>query len=162
MDVILRYLSDIRVVIAIAALIVLIVIILIVQKIRTGKARKELEDLEVRYNTIKKVPLSFKLNKAVAISRIDAGTMAKVTNMKDDFDKAEANLKQIGQALADTEDEIIAGKLKKARMDLDDLEASISLGENQVSTLDSFLDSILEKEEAKREEANEYKNRFRA
>ena len=162
MDVILRYLSDIRVVIAIAVLIVLIVIFLIVQKIRTGKARKELEDLEVRYNAIKKVPLSFKLNKAVAISRIDPGTMAKVANMKDDFDKAEANLKQIGQALADAEDEIIAGKLKKARMDLDDLEESISLGEEQVSRLDKFLDSILEKEEAKREEANEYKNRFRA
>ena len=114
MSVILKYLSDIRVVIGLAVLIVLIMIILIVQKINSGKARKQLEDLEDRYNTIKKVPLSFKLNKAVAISRIVPDAMAKVTNMKDDFDKCEANLKQIGQALADAEDEIIAGKLKKA------------------------------------------------
>ncbi len=161
MSVILKYLSDIRVVIGLAVLIVLIMIILIVQKIRSGKARKQLEDLEDRYNTIKKVPLSFKLNKAVAISRIVPDAMTKVTNMKDDFDKAEANLKQIGQALADAEDEIIAGKLKKAKMDLEDLEVSVSLGEEQVTKLDGFLDSILEKEEAQRQEANEYKNRFR-
>ncbi|MBQ9329261.1 MAG: selenide, water dikinase [Solobacterium sp.] len=161
MDVVLKYLSDIRVVIGIAALVVLIIIILIVQKIRSGNARKELEDLEERYNKIKSVPLSFKLNKAVAISRIEPEAMAKVANMKDDFDKAEANLKQIGLALADAEDEIIAGKLKKARMDIDDLEASITLGETQVGTLDSFLDSILEKETAQRQEVNEYKNRFR-
>ena len=161
MSVILKYLSDIRVVIGLASLIVLIMIFLIVQRIRSSKARRQLEDLEDRYNTIKKVPLSFKLNKAVAISRIVPDAMAKVTNMKDDFDKAEANLKQIGQELADAEDEIIAGKLKKAKMDLEDLEASVALGEQQVSTLDGFLDSILEKEEAQRQEANEYKNRFR-
>ena len=161
MNVILKYLSDIRVVIGLAVLIVLIMIILIVQKIKSGKARRQLEDLEDRYNAIKKVPLSFKLNKAVAISRIVPDAMTKVTNMKDDFDKAEANLKQIGQALADTEDEIIAGKLKKAKLDLEDLEVSVSLGEEQVEQLDSFLDSILEKEEAQRQQANEYKNRFR-
>ena len=79
MSVILKYLSDIRVVIGLAVLIVLIMIILIVQKINSGKARKQLEDLEDRYNTIKKVPLSFKLNKAVAISRIVPDAMAKVT-----------------------------------------------------------------------------------
>ena len=162
MDVVLKYLSDIRVVIALAVLIVLIMVILIVQKIRSGKEHKELEELEERYDAIKKIPLSFKLNKAVAISRIDPDAMAKVASLKDDFDKAEANLKQISQALADTEDEIISGKLKKARMDLDDLEASVSLGEQQVKSLDGFLDSILEKEEAQRQEANEYKNRFRA
>lgn len=162
MDVILKYLSDIRVVIAIAALAVLIIIILIVNKIRAGKARKELEDLEARYNAIKSVPLSFKLNKAVAISRVEPSAMAKVAQMKDDFDKAESNLKQISQLLADTEDEIIAGKIKKANVDLEDLDTSIALGEKQVSTLDEFLDSILEKETAQRQEVNELKNQFRA
>lgn len=162
MDVVLKYLSDIRVVIAIAALAVLIIILLIVQKIRNGKARKELEDLEIRYNKIKSVPLSFKLNKAVAISRVEPSAMARVAQMKDDFDKAESNLKQISQLLADTEDEIIAGKMKRANAGLEDLDASISLGEEQVATLDEFLDSILEKETAQRQEVNELKNQFRS
>ncbi|MGN1390299.1 MAG: septation ring formation regulator EzrA, partial [Bulleidia sp.] len=123
MDTVLKYLSDIRIVIAIAAVVVLIIIWFIVQKIRSNKFRHQLEELEVRYNTIKSVPLSFKLNKAVAISRVEPDTMQKVTQTKDDFDKAEANLKQISQQLADTEDEILAGKLKKVKPDLADLEA---------------------------------------
>lgn len=161
MDTVLKYLSDIRIVIAIAAVVVLIIIWFIVQKIRSNKFRHQLEELEVRYNTIKSVPLSFKLNKAVAISRVEPDTMQKVTQTKDDFDKAEANLKQISQQLADTEDEILAGKLKKVKPDLADLEASISLGEQQVSSLDKFLDSILEKETAQRQEVTELKNHFR-
>ncbi len=161
MDIVLKYLSDIRVVIGIAVLAIIITIILIVSKIRSGKARKELEDLEVRYNTIKSVPLSFKLNKAVAISRVDPEAMSKVTMLRDDLDKAESNLKQISQLLADTEDEIIAGKIKKANGDLEDLESSISLGEEQVSSLDQALDSILERENVQRQEVNELKNHFR-
>ena len=77
MDIVFKYLSDIRVVIGIAVLAVIITVILIVSKIRSGKARKELEELEMRYNTIKSVPLSFKLNKAVAISRVDPEAMEK-------------------------------------------------------------------------------------
>lgn len=161
MDTVLKYLSDIRIVIAIAVVVVLIIIWFIVQKIRSNKFRHQLEELEVRYNTIKSVPLSFKLNKAVAISRVEPDTMQKVTQTKDDFDKAEANLKQISQQLADTEDEILAGKLKKVKPDLADLEASILLGEQQVSSLDKFLDSILEKETAQRQEVTELKNHFR-
>ncbi len=162
MDAVLKYLSDIRVVIAIAVLVILLILWFIVQKARSSKYRRQLEDLEVRYNAIKSVPLSFKLNKAVAISRVEQESMAKVAGSKDDFDKAEANLKQISQTLADTEDEILAGKLKKAKADLADLEASVSLGEKQVHALDTLLDSILEKETAQRTEVTELKNQFRA
>ncbi len=161
METVIKYLSDIRIVIVIAILVILIIVWFIVNKIQTGNCRKQLEDLEVRYNAIKSVPLSFKLNKAVAISRVEPEAMQKVANMKDDFDKAEANLKQISNELADTEDQILAGKLKAAKAGLRDLEASISLGETQVKSLNDFLDSILEKETFQRQEVTELKNHFR-
>jgi septation ring formation regulator len=161
MDKVMNLLSDIRVVIAIAALVLLLVILLIVRKAQSNKKKKELQALEVRYNNIKSVPLSFKLNKAVAIARVDQDTMTKVTHSKDDFDQAQANLKQIAQALADTEDSILSGKLKKAKEQMLDLESSVALGEKQVSHLDKFLDSILEKETAQRTEVTELKDRFR-
>ena len=161
MDTVMKILSDIRVVIAIAAVVVLLLIWFIVQKVQAGKYKKQLGDLEVRYNAIKSVPLSFKLNKAVAISRVDPDAMDKVTRTKDDFDKCQANLKQISQMLADTEDEILVGKLKPAKANLADLDASIGLGEGQVSKLDKFLDTILEKETTQREEVTELKNQFR-
>jgi len=156
-----KILSDIRVVIAIAAVVVLLLIWFIAQRVKAGKFKKQLEDLEVRYNAIKSVPLSFKLNKAVAISRVDPDAMDKVTKTKDDFDKCQANLKQVSQMLADTEDDILVGKLKKAKANLQDLEAGISLGEGQVSKLDKFLDEILERETSQREEVTELKNQFR-
>ena len=159
---VLEILADIRVIIGIAVLVVLLIIWFIVQKVRSSSYRRILEELEVRYNNIKSVPLSFKLNKAVAISRVDPDAMNRVANSKEEFDKADANLKQIQQALADTEDEILVGKLRRARADLDDLEASIKLGEKQVADLNAFLDEILEKETQTREQVNELKNTFRS
>ena len=50
---------------------------------------------EVRYNSLKSIPLSFKLNKAVAIARLDEKTIQSVAQYKDDFDQCQSNLKQI-------------------------------------------------------------------
>ncbi|MBR0214373.1 MAG: selenide, water dikinase [Solobacterium sp.] len=162
MENVLKILSDIRVIIFIAVIIVLLLVWFLIQRGKTGSYRRQLEALEVRYNSLKSEPLSFKLNKADAISRIDPEVREKIIQTKDDFEKAQANLKQIGQALADTEDEILVGKLKQAKQDLEDLEASVSLGEVQVGKLKSFLDGILEKETEQRERVNEQKARFRS
>lgn len=161
MDNVFKILSDIRVIIAIAVLVVLIIIWFIVQRVKSGNYKKQLEGYEVRYNAIKSVPLSFKMNKAVAISRVDPEAMSKVARSKDQFTAAEANLKQISTLLSDTEDDILVGKLKKAKNALADLEASISLGEKQVSDLEKFLDGLLEKETVQRQEVNGLKNDFR-
>ena len=115
MDNVKEILSDIRVIIAIAVLVVLLILWFIVQKLRSNKYRRQLQELEVKYNSIKSVPLSFKLNKAVAISRVDPDAMNKVAQTKDDFDKAQANLRQMSQTLAETEDAILVGKLRKAK-----------------------------------------------
>ena len=161
MDKVLKVLSDIRVLIAIAALALAIIVFMIVKKIRSNNYKKELQELEVRYNNLRSVPLSFKMNKAVAISRVDPETMQKIDSTKDEFNKAGENLKQIAQALADTEDEILMGRLKKVRAGLDDIAASISLGETQIAQLDQFLDGILQKETDQRAEVTELKNQFR-
>ena len=161
MDNVFKILSDIRVIIAIAVLVVLIIIWFIIQRVKSGNYKKQLESYEVRYNAIKSVPLSFKMNKAVAISRVDPEAMSQVQRSKDQFSAAEANLKQISTLLSDTEDDILVGKLKKAKSSLQELDASISLGEKQVSELEKFLDGLLEKETAQRQEVNGLKNDFR-
>ena len=50
------------------ALIAIIVLTIIMMMIRKKQARKQLEELELMYNSIKGIPLAFKLNKAVALS----------------------------------------------------------------------------------------------
>ena len=53
------------------ALIAIIVLTIIMMMIRKKQARKQLEELELMYNSIKGIPLAFKLNKAVALSRVN-------------------------------------------------------------------------------------------
>ncbi len=156
-----RFLSDIRVIIVIAVIIVLLIIYFIVHRATASKYRKQLEALEVRYNTLKSEPLSLKLTRADAISRVDPEARTRIVETKDEFEKTQANLRQIQQALADTEDEILVGKLKQAKLDLADLEASVTLGEKQVKNLNAFLDTILKKETEQRERVNQQKARFR-
>ena len=161
MDKVLRFLSTPIVIIVIAILVVLLIVWFIVQKVKSNRLKKQLQELEVRYNNLKTIPLAFNLNRAIKISRVDPEAMKKVQQSKDDFDKADANLKQISGALADIEDEILVGKLRKAETDLTDLEASMELGEEQVKNLSALLDEVLQKEVEQRSEVTDLKRQFR-
>lgn len=147
--------------IAVAIIIVLLAIFLLNRSHKKKKYLNQLADFEVRYNSLKSIPLSFKLNKAVAIARLDEKAMQVVTRSKDDFDLCQSNLKQISSMLADTEDLIQVRKLKLVKLNIVDIDNLISLAEKQVSSLNDFLDSVLEKESAQRAEVTQLKDEFR-
>lgn len=161
MDIVLNFLSNKFVIIGLAALIILLIVWFIIRKMRSGKLKKRLGDYEIRYNQIKSIPLPYKLNKAVAIARVNQDVMQSVTNCKDDFDLVQSNLKQIAQLLADTEDYLLMNKYSNVKEGLIDLESMLVLGERQVSEMDAFLDTILEKETAQRTEVTGFKDQFR-
>jgi len=145
----------------VAAVVILIALILMIRSSNIKKAKKRLQALEVRYNSLKSVPLSFKLNKAVAIARLNEETMNSVTHCKDDFDLCQSNLKQIASMLADAEDAISMKKMKGVKDNLTDLENLCDLADGQIKKLESFLDKILEKESAQRAEVTRMKEEFR-
>ncbi len=161
MDNILKYLSRIEVIIAVIAIVLILVVLLVFRKLQSNNYKKALSELEVKFNQINSIPLAFKLNKAVAIARVDQVLMSNVAMCKDDFDLASSNLKQTAQLLAEIEDNILMGKLKHAKEGILDLESSIQLGEEQVGKLNSFLDGILEKETEQRSEVTKLKDKFR-
>lgn len=161
MEKILEILTKKEVIIAMLVILVLFIVLFIVRKMQVKKCKSDLADLEIRYNSIKSVPLPFKLNKAVAVARVNQETMDQVTLCKDDFEHAQANLKQISQMMADTEDMVLVGKLKDAKLNCTDLENMIRIGEKQVHQLEVFLDKILEKETAQRSEVTQLKDEFR-
>ncbi|SKA00849.1 septation ring formation regulator EzrA [Anaerorhabdus furcosa] len=161
MEAVLNFLSNKFVIIALVALIIILVVWFVIRKMQSSKLKKRLSDYEVRYNSIKSVPLPYKLNKAVAIARVNQDVMQSVTNCKDDFDLVQSNLKQISQLLADTEDFLLMNKNKQVKEGLLDLDSMMVLGEKQVSEMDAFLDTILEKETAQRQEVTGFKDKFR-
>ena len=162
MNKILSVISDIRVVIAIAVLVVILAAWLIIEKVRTKKFRNELEGLEKRYHDIKAVPLTFKMNKAVTTARTNADTASKVNDAKKNYDKVQAAIRRISENLANCEDAILVGKLRKADEIMTELETDISLSTKDANDLNTYLDDILAKETAQRQEVTTLKNRFRA
>ena len=162
MNNIIKMISDIRIVAVIVVLVLVLVLWLLIQKVKTKRYNGDLEELESRYNKIKSIPISLKMNKAVAISRVDQQTAEKVESAKERFDKSQADLSRISALLADAEDSILSGRLKKADEIMTELETDISVCENETKSLEALLDDILAKETAQRQEVTTLKNRFRA
>ena len=112
--------------------------------------KREFDELNVQYNSIKSVPLNFKLNKAVAIARVNQSTMETITQCKDDYDKIQANFEELSRILAETDDNITIHKAKLIKYNLVDLKNCIDIGKEQVGKLETILDSILERENEQR------------
>ena len=162
MDKFLSVISDIRVVIAIAVIVLLLTIWLISQKVRTKKFKNNLERLEKRYNEVKNVPVSLKMNKARAISRVDQATADKINEVNNTFDSIQSSLSQISADLANAEDDILVGKLSRADKLMTSIGTALNQASTQVSELDRSLDALLEQDTQQRTEATALKNRFRA
>lgn len=85
--------KDVVLYIGIAFVLILIFTIFILM-MKQKKAKKLLEELELKYNTLKSVPLAFKLNKAVALSRVNGDMAQRVEICKSDFDGVQEKLKE--------------------------------------------------------------------
>ncbi len=158
----LEFISDIKVVIAIAVMIVMLLVWLIIQRVKTKRLKDELVELESHYKQIKNIPISLKMNKAAALSRLDQDTVAKVNSAQADYDRVQSDITRITERLADADDLISGGKLGKADNLMTDLETEIKVTENFARGLESALDGILAKETTQRQEVTQLKNTFRA
>lgn len=153
--------SDIKVVIAIGVVIFILVVWLLTQKIRSGGYRKRLSALEKRYNEVKGIPLSLKVNKVNAIGQNDAETAEAVEKLKASYEESQKNISAIADSLADIEDNIQVGKLKAADQEMVKLDQEIAKNAQMVKDLEKELDEMLEKETMQRQEITSLKNRFR-
>ncbi len=158
----LSLISDTRTLIAIAVIVILLAVWLILHRVKTTRFRNDLKELETRYQQIRNVPVSFKMNKAVAVGKSDDASNEKVQNAKDAFDASQSELTRISELLSDAEELIGAGKLSKAQTLMSSLETELSVADSQVKSLEQSLDEILARETAQRQEVTALKNKFRA
>ena len=146
----------------IIALIALIILTIVIMALRKKKARKMLEYMELRYNTLKGVPLAFKLNKAVALSRVNEMIAEAVDSCKSAFDIVQEKLKDCSVQLAEIDDLIYVHKSKKARNKMQELEEDLKVCEENVNKINETLDGILEQENEQRVHINRLKEKFRS
>jgi septation ring formation regulator len=161
LDDILALLSQREVLIGLSGALLLLITVLVFRRLRLSGYLRKLKELEIRYNSIKSVPLQFKLNKAIALARVNHEISDLTQACKEDFGKIYENFKSLAGMLADTEDELLIGKLKTAKDNLSDLSGLIDIEQKKVEELDGRLNSILERENQQRYEITRLKDEFR-
>lgn len=160
-EMILNLFKRLEVQIAFVVLIVLFLVILIIKRMNLHQLKQKMQAVEKRYNNVKSVPLPFKLNKAVALARVNPEILENVNDFKNNFEEIQENFKSIVHVLAETEDVLVIGKSKHAKLNLQDLNQMLNQIEKQVEQLNSRLDSILEEENQQRGQITELKEMFR-
>lgn len=145
----------------VAAIIIVIISTIVMMVIRKKHARKRLEELEVQYNSLKGIPLAFKLNKAVALSRVNEEMAQQVESCKADFDSIQEKLKECSVQLAETDDLIYVHKTKAAKKNMAVLMSDIQYCEERANQVNNALDQILEQENEQRVHINKLKEEFR-
>ncbi len=123
---------------------------------------KQVSDLEVIYNNSISVPISFKINKARSIAKLNPaidGELQVANSLYTDLDK---RFGEISALLEDVEDSLSFGKLKLAKDSVIDLQESVVETEQLAISLDGMLDKMLQEENAQREIITELKDLFRS
>lgn len=145
----------------IAAIVVIIIITIVMMVVRKKQAHKRLEELELNYNSLKGIPLAFKLNKAVALSRVNEEMSQQVDSCKNDFDVIQEKLKECSVQLAEIDDLIYVHKAKSAKRKMALLVEGLKYCEDNANRVNEALDSILEQENEQRVHINKLKEEFR-
>ena len=118
-----------------SALVVVIVLTIVLRGLKKRGLKSNLVDLERQYNEIKGIPLAFKFNKAVALSRVNEAMMAKVNECQPQFDSVQESLKECGVLLAEADDLLYVHKNKAASRKMNALQKNLELCSNAANAV---------------------------
>lgn len=160
-DEIIQFLKNPWVIVLIIFLVSTVFIVVMIRVIRKKNIRKRVNQCEITYNDCISVPISFKLNKANKIAKVNPNQDNEIQNIKNDYHDLEKRHKEIALLLEDVDDALSFGKLGLAARCADDLEILMEDTEILTKTLDTRLDKVLEEEISQREEITSLKDKFR-
>lgn len=121
----------------------------------------KLHQMEVDINSMRSTPLSYKLNKAVGLTRVNELVVDRVELAKIEFAEATSTFEQLTTLLGNAEDDILTGDLKGGKETLNEITEIYEDCKQTVSSLDTELDNLLEDEIRLRDDINVKKDEFR-
>ena len=160
MEQILNYLQNDFVFYGLIASLVLVVLILLLQFIRKARLKKKYKELELEFTTLRTIPLQFKVNKAIALAKVNDALLSSVQNASETIDVINKKFDELISIMSDTEDEILYGSLSKSTVFLDNALETIQELTPIVTDLNNKLDSLLEDEFEQRSEITSIKETF--
>lgn len=139
----------------------LIILILIYRTLQKSSLKKQVDELNVRFNEIKTLPLAFKLNKAQAIAKRNAESAIEVQDYYKKFEEAQKHIDSIQGLMNGIDDAITSRNYSEAKEAIRVVSEHINDSENEVKNIDDFLQQFSKKEEAQREFSRTLKEEFR-
>ena len=138
-----------------------ILLVVIIKNTQKSNLKKDIDDLNVRFNAVKTIPLAFKLSKAQAMAKRSAETSDAVKIYYDKFIEAQKHIDQINEMLQNIEDEVALRNYKQAREAVTIVKENIEDSEKEVLDIDKFLEQFSEEENDQRESSAKLKEEFR-
>ena len=147
--------------IAACALVAIFIVMGIVKNTHKNTIKAEIDDLYVRFNKIKTMPIAFKLSKAQAMAKRSEETSASVEEYYKKYEETEKKINEIQEKLNNVDDEANTKKYKETMKAIKDTGDSIAECEKQISDIDEFLGEFAKKEEKQREFSANLKEKYR-
>ncbi len=138
-----------------------LIVFLIIRNTNKSNIKKQVDDLYVRFNTIKTIPIAFKLNKAQAMAKRSADTVASIQNYYEEYEDAEKKINIIQDKLNAVDDDVIVKDFKAAKKNIEEVSADISECEAQIKRIDDFLEEFSKKDDEQREYSAQLKESYR-
>ena len=147
--------------VAIVLLLVLI-IIYFASRSRKNRLQQQIEDSQIKLNSLRSVPLPFKVSRALALARVNRDIDETVKTCSSDFDTVQTNFKKLQEMINDSDEFMQLRKYSAARTNNEEIETLLDSTEATVSELDGILNTILDKENVQRQKILDLKESFRS
>lgn len=147
--------------IIIGSIVAILILTLLIRNLKKKRIHKQLEALDVRFNELRSEPLSYKLQKTMALAKANTEVAQLVPKCKEEFDKVQESLVEISTLLTEADDLMFMHKSKKALEKIDEADEKIDEIGSVVERLSSYMDQVLEKESMQRADITKLKEQYR-
>ena len=142
-------------------LLAVIIVLVIVNNTKKTNIKKSIDDLNVRFNSVKTIPLAFKLSKAQAMAKRNDETATEVKEYYEKYEEAQRHIDSIADMLENIEDSFACRNYKSCKEALQIISETIDDSEKEVRDIDKFLEKFSKKENDQRESSARLKEDFR-
>lgn len=147
--------------IGLLVLLLVTVFILFRKNKKVKKLEEELEMLEVDFNTIKSMPLTFKLNKARSLSKVNEFIEDDIKEYINSYDTVQKSIERMTFLFSAADDAISMDNIEEAQNHSEEIAGLVTITLKSVKTLNEKLDDILQQELQLRSNVTDLKERFR-
>ena len=151
-------------IIIIAAVLVVIIALIVVLLIRNShkkNLKKKMDELYVRFNDIKTVPLAFKLNKAQTMAKRNEDMAKEVEVYLKRYNEVDMHINDLQQMLNDADDSQSEKSYIENLETLDMIDLAMKECEQEVKEIDDFLEEFSKKENQQRDYSTKLKEKYR-